>query len=144
MENQNLFKIYQLSDKLQKGLSKFIEREVKYVLPVLTIGDEIIFMEARKEYKTEKTWDLFNENDTLNISVVNNVYFKMNYDLFMKHASQMTEYNISALSELDILDKIKLIFLSDDPSLKLVYIRKKEKDKIFSNDLEQLKTQIFS
>ncbi|WP_435129345.1 hypothetical protein ACR82Z_04480 [Mycoplasma sp. 6243] len=138
--NIKLFKLYKMSEKLSKSISKFTEQQTEHLLPILYIGDDIIFGEVRAQDKTEniETTDLYNHEKMWDVALYYKNFYRMNSKILKEYIYEDEQTislgHVSEVNELNILDKLKYCFTSLDADTKLTYIYpKKTENKSIAN-----------
>ncbi|TDV24135.1 hypothetical protein BCF59_0082 [Mycoplasmopsis mustelae] len=128
-----LFKIYKMTDKLKKSISKFASYEIDRLLPILYIGDDIIFGEVRnvdQVQENEDVTDLYNHEKMWDSALYYKNFYRMNSKILNEYIYEDEETislgQVSEVNELNILDKLKYYFTTLDADTKLTYIYPKK------------------
>ncbi|MGZ9756856.1 hypothetical protein [Mycoplasma sp. 4423] len=144
-KNIKLFKLYKMNAKLNISLDNFNKQQTKYLLPILYIGDDIIFGEVRAQDKTKifETTNLYNDkNKKSNLALYYKDFYRMDSKILKEHIDEDEQTislgYVSEKKELEILEKLKYCFSKEDTDTKLTYIYPK---KIEEENLEESKAK---
>ncbi|MGZ9762095.1 hypothetical protein ACXYRQ_01255 [Mycoplasma sp. 394] len=147
-KNIKLFKLYKMKEKLSFSLDNFNKQQTKYLLPILYIGDDIIFGEVRAQDKTKilETTNLYNDkNKKSNLALYYKNFYRMNSKILKEYIYEDEQTislgHVSAVNELNILDKLKYCFSKEDTNTKLTYIypKKNEEENLEESKAKEIK-----